>query len=204
MKGKVRGGRWRKMLRAEVDFVCPCRIRRMAAAQVPCSGRQMSGGHSGTEGEGERRCSQTENLLPKTGWCWVSADETGCSPPSERSPEINPLFPPPLLPPPPPPSSPQGPPRCHRSAQRAQGGSWCYASSETDPGSVWARSSAEACPPSRLFCPGRTGSPLCNRRSVRSPDPRSPKRRPDPGRSASSPGSAPLSCCGNICAGQPT
>lgn len=39
MKGKLRGGRWRKMLWVEVDFVCLCRIRRMAAAQVPCSGR---------------------------------------------------------------------------------------------------------------------------------------------------------------------
>lgn len=120
MRGKAREGNWSKTLQAGVGSVCPRHIQPMVAAQLACSGRLELGGHMGREGEGERRYSMRENDAPKKDWDWVSAAETGCSPPSGRSAEINPLSPPLLLSPP---SSLPGPPRCHQEAQQAQGGS---------------------------------------------------------------------------------
>lgn len=78
-------------------------IQMTAAAQPLRSGRLELGGQLGREEEGERRCSKRVNGALKTGWDWGSADETGCSAPSERSPETNPPSPPlpPLRLPPP-------------------------------------------------------------------------------------------------------
>lgn len=152
-------------------------------------------------GEGGTRCSRRVRIAPLKGWDWASADETEWSPPSERFPGTNPPFPPflPLLLP----SSPPGPPCCHRWSQHAGGGCCCFASSGTDPESAWALSSAEVFPPSRRFYPDKKESPLCNHRSDHSPAPRTPNHRPVPEKNGSSPGSAQLSCCGNISGDQP-
>lgn len=106
-----------------MGLVCVHHIQLMVGAQLLCSGRLELGGQSGRGAEGERRCSRRVNVAPEKGWDWVSADETGCSAPTERSPGINPLS---LPPPPPPPllplSSLPGPPHCLQWAQQAQGG----------------------------------------------------------------------------------
>lgn len=111
MREKVREGSWWKTLQGAVGLVCLCHIQLMVAAQLPCSGRLGLEGHTEREGEGERRYSRKERVAPKKNRDWVSADETGCFPPSERSPEINPPSPP-LLPPSP--SSPSNPLCCHQ------------------------------------------------------------------------------------------
>lgn len=200
MREKVREGKWWKTLQAEVGLVCLCRIQLMAAAQLPCIGRLGSEGHSEREGEVERRYSRKESVPPKKNWDWASADETGCFPPNERSPETNPPCPPLLLPPP---SSLPDPPCCHQQAQQAQGGSLCYASSGTDQGSAWALSSVEACPLSRQFYLDMKGSPLCSHRIGHSPGPHTQNHKPVPERSESFPESVQLSCCENICVGRP-
>lgn len=62
-----------------------------------------------------RKCSRKVTAAPKKDWDWVSADETGCSQPSERFPGTNPLSPCLPLPSlPPPPSSLPDPPCCHQ------------------------------------------------------------------------------------------
>lgn len=103
-----------------MGLVCLLHIQLMVAAEPLCSGRLELGGQLEREGEGEMRCSGRVSVAPKKDWDWdwASADETGYSPPSERSLGINPLSPPVLLPPL---LSLPGPPRCHQWAQQAQG-----------------------------------------------------------------------------------
>lgn len=64
MWGKVREGNLSKMLQVEVGLVCPRHIQLMVAAKLVCSGRLELEGHSGREGEGERRYSKRENEAP--------------------------------------------------------------------------------------------------------------------------------------------
>lgn len=197
-RGKSREGR--KMSQVGAGLAGLHHTQLTAAEQPLSSGTLESGGHSGREGEEGRRHSRGESVAPKRDW--RTADVHGCFRPSGRFPEINPLSPPPPLPLIPPSSCLPGPPRCPQVVRQVQGGGWCCASSGKGQGSAWARSSAEACPPSRRFYPGTTASLLCSHRSGHSPGPRT-NHRPGPGRSESSPGSAPLSCCGNTCVDRP-
>lgn len=61
---KAMEGNLSRTLQVEVGLVCLCRIQPMVAAKLVCSGRLELEGHSGREGEGERRNSRRENEAP--------------------------------------------------------------------------------------------------------------------------------------------
>lgn len=64
MWGKAMEGNLSRMLQVEVGLVCLHRIQLMGVAKLVCSGRLELEGHSGREGEGERRNSRGGNEAP--------------------------------------------------------------------------------------------------------------------------------------------
>lgn len=194
MREKAREGNWRKISQVGVGLDGLHHTQLMAAERLLRNETLESEGHLGREGEGERWYSRRGTVAPRGDW--LTAGVHGCFPPSGRFPEINP--PSSLIPPS---FSVPGPRHCRPAVP--QGSSWSCASSEKGQGSASALSSAAACPPSRQFCPDTKASLLCSHRSGQSPRPRTLNHRPGPGRSGSSPGSAPLNCCGSTSVDQP-